>query len=203
MQACSPRAERDDNRLVRIDPRARTIGERIRVDGVLLRVAGGGSSAWVVVAPTRRELGPRGTRFLYKVDEARNRLVPSGIRLRCDPSLAVDGPRLWVANRCSRTVTLFNEGTGERVETPIRLPGPVAIALAGRSVWVANQVGLRRMLTRIDRERFRNVASTRLSGFPVAVAARGSDAWVAAIDGSIVRVNSRTNRVVGFGRIYR
>lgn len=80
-------------------------------------------------------------------------------------------------------------------------PSPAAIAVDGRVVWVvANADGTAR---RLDGRTGRPLPGrARVGGGPVAVAARGGAAWVAAADGTIARLEAASGARVPFaGRV--
>jgi YVTN family beta-propeller protein len=110
-------------------------------------------------------------------------------------AFAINGDTLWVAEYYVG-VHRFDPDQGEIVGGPIRVKRfPNALAASEKAVWV---IGATRSVDRIDVTEGQVRASIPLRGSPSAVAVGERYVWVASHDdGSLVRIDPRTNRVVG------
>ena len=180
------------NSVSRVDPRRNRVVATLRVPGRLFGLAAGRAGAWVVVEPTAGAVsGPRGQRDIYRL-APRARLVRVGLRLRCDPGLAVGRLAFWIVDQCSGR--LLRAGRDGRVARSVRIPRGKIPVLGLRSVWL---VGGTRVV-RIDPQTLAPVAEIAARG---AAAAVGRDAlWVLdhgdGRTGVVRKIDPRTNRVV-------
>lgn len=186
-------ADDGSNEVLRIDPIRERLAARVRVPGRAWGVAAGPRDVVVLSVPGRGPVtGPDGTRFLYRLDPATNRLSPPLARVDCDVSLAVGADAVWsfdsctgvLARRDSRTLRVVRQvKTGVLSQTP---------TLGFRSVWLASRGGV----LRIDPVTLVTVSRIPARSLMLAVG-RGS-VW--ALDGLhhvVRRIDPRTNRVVG------
>jgi DNA-binding beta-propeller fold protein YncE len=119
-------------------------------------------------------------------------------------NMAVADGRLWVLDAAG-TVVRVDPESNRVVGKPLRVPADAeAIAVGERALWVTrgapgDLAGPRTdTVTRIDPTSGRTVATIRLRGAPLDVAATPGAVWVTNSGGdSVVRIDPATNRVVG------
>lgn len=126
--------------------------------------------------------------------------------------IAVGGDAVWVANQGPRTVTRIDPQTDAVVATiplgePDGLVGPTNLTFGHGSLWVLDAVSS--SVLRIDPQTNGVTASISLGSptqgntAPLGIVATPDAVWVAnrwgtedALDGSVVRIDPRTNRIV-------
>jgi YVTN family beta-propeller protein len=168
----------DPGRILRIDPRTRSIAKSIDMPAGVQDLAVGAGAVWVIA---RR--GNLVTRIDLRDAEQREFQVgrqPAGV--------AVGEDGVWVTNSEDDTVTRIDAGSFN-TETLTVGRTPYGVAVGGGSVWVANRIG--NTLTRIDpRTVERNGRSVRVPGNPYALDVRGGQVWVTSLGrGTVTRVD--------------
>jgi YVTN family beta-propeller protein len=111
--------------------------------------------------------------------------------------VAAEGDRVWVGDADSGAVVRVDPQRNRRVES-IGETGPACggMALFGGSVWVASACG-RGTVTRIDARTARPTARIHVPGVALDVAAGSGSIWVTAIPNLLLRVDPKTNHIVG------
>jgi DNA-binding SARP family transcriptional activator len=152
-------------------------------------VAAGAGGVWVTDGSTR----------LARIDPATRRVsyVDAGVAL---DDVAVGAGAVWAVSGAGRAVVRVDPATREfrRIELAARpgedAPFPVAVAATDAAVWVLSQNTA--SVTHIDpvTEGPSAVIPIGADRVPNAIAASGRTAWVANEDGSLSRIDARTNR---------
>jgi peptide/nickel transport system substrate-binding protein len=115
--------------------------------------------------------------------------IPVGHR---PTGVAVGAGQVWVVNQLDRTVSEVNPRALRQVRSIQVGNGAGAIAFGHGSVWVVN--GIDYSLSRIDPDSG-DVATIRLAGEPVGIAAAPRGVWVSSGTGQLLLVDARTNTV--------
>jgi DNA-binding beta-propeller fold protein YncE len=101
--------------------------------------------------------------------------------------------------RGGRTVTRLDPRSGRLVGKPLLLGSPQSIAFGRGAVWVADHTG---WLFKIDPDRFRVLARTRLRFGPHGVVVSGNGVYVAAShENRIVKADPQRGRIEASGRL--
>lgn len=188
-------ADDGSNSVVRIDPRRMRRAAVIRAPGRAFGLAARGRHVFVVSVPSSGPVtGPGGRRLLHRINPKTNRLSPPLVELDCDPGIAIGTETVWTSDPCSGALVRRDAKT-LRATGRIEAPTGSAPILGFGSVWL---VGGDRLL-RVNPATLRITASLAVRGSAAAI---GADAvWVLSmgngIRGKVIRVDPRTNRVVG------
>jgi DNA-binding SARP family transcriptional activator/ABC-type branched-subunit amino acid transport system substrate-binding protein/streptogramin lyase len=190
-------------KLTRIDPSYGTVAATVAVSTPNVvydvsrhsydptSVAAGAGSVWVTEGGSSLvRVDPRTSRVVDRIDLGRP----------LDGVTAADGV-VWAISGPSATVLRVDRRGRETLRIPIvsepgsESPYPLDVAAGEGYVWVLN--GNTATITKIDPEQ-RAVAATALIGIgrgPVSVSVGLGAAWVANSDGTLARVDARTNEV--------
>jgi YVTN family beta-propeller protein len=165
-------------RILRIDPRTRSVAKSIEMPGGVQDIAVGAGAVWVIARRANVV-----TRIDVRDGEQREFQVgrrPAGV--------AVGEDGVWVTNSEDDTVTRIDAGSFN-TETLTVGRTPYGVAVGGGAVWVANRIG--NTLTRIDpRTVERRGRSVRVPGNPYALDVRGRQVWVTSLGrGTVTRVD--------------
>lgn len=201
-------------------------GSGDRVDAATARCQGGGVAAVIAGKPvclrggqaclTRRDRQYQS--YWFRCRSGRLTRVPSAGKLVASipvpavGGLVIGGGAVWVANMNPRTVTRIDPATNAVVATialgePDFLWGPTRLAFGHGSVWATD--GMSSSVVRIDPEANRVTTTiplgspTQFSTGPLGIVVTPDAVWVTntwgtteAPNGSVVRIDPRTDRIV-------
>lgn len=165
------------------DPLLAPSGLRYSLDGI----AYGAEGLWVVG-------GDGGKLVLLRLDPRNERILARAVvGVRSLHSLASGSGGVWVSDLLGNTVEEFDPKTLRRVRR-IAVGAPTAMALGGGSLWVAGDAddGVWRFDAN-DGYQARHLIP--VGRHPVAIAYGEGAAWVARGDGTLVRIDGRTNSI--------
>jgi DNA-binding beta-propeller fold protein YncE len=157
---------------VLVDARSGDVTRRIRLPAEPLAVAWDPSepTVWIGLADGR----------LWPVDAATGARAGRAVELGGRPSsIAADGEDLWVADYTRGSLAHVSADSRAVVARTPAGREPWAVAVAGGTAWVASFAD--RTVTAVDTASGRALGdAVALRGHPVALAARGEEAWVAS-----------------------
>ncbi len=178
-------ANRSDASVWRIDPRARTVGQKFEVGGAPEALTATADNVWVANFRDGTV-----THINISADKVVD-TIPVGTR----PSAIASGPSgVWVANSGDNTIQRIDPLTGSPGKPVGVGDGPDGIAVDDDSVWVAN--GRDGTVSRIDPKTGADMSSPiRVGSGPKGIAVSGDDVWVAnQLSTSVTRINRSTER---------
>ena len=156
----------------------------------------GAGSVWVSAGEAVVRIDPRTDRVVARIP------VPGW-----SGGIAVADGVVWVARNPVDTTGVarpgwlwsINTATNRVFGKPVRLALPTQIAASAGSLWVTNgNHGIYGRVFRVDPVRRLIVATVKVPGGPEGIVAEGGSLWVAASDsGNLVRIDPRTDAVVG------
>lgn len=130
-------------RLLKFDPRARRIQQRVEAGQAPVAVAVGSGGVWVASAD--------GT--VRRFDPATGARDGAPARVPGAAGIAVGEGSVWVTSQSEGTVTRLDPATGRRIGRAIEVgPEPTDVAVGGGGVWVANSGQADGTISRIDPE---------------------------------------------------
>jgi ABC-type transport system substrate-binding protein/DNA-binding SARP family transcriptional activator len=174
----------EQRRLVRFDPLAKKVVQRIDVGNGANAIAVGQGSVWVANAMdgTVTRVDGRSGRVRQTISVGG---VPSGI--------AVGGRSVWVSDAENNAVIELDARSGRPLGTVAVGNAPVGIAASGNTVWVANTRD--DTVSRIDGARGVVTTTITIRGGASNVAALADRIWVAGAESSVVTEIDATGHV--------
>lgn len=178
-------------RLVRIDPAANRVTQRMRIAQGICPVIVAAGSVWVASDKTD---------VVYRIDPRRGRIL-ARFRVSHWPAHLAAGPgQVWVSSFEYGHVTQISTRTN-RMTRVYRFPGnPSGLARTGRTLWVAfGRTG--KTLARVD------IARHTITRVPIGhagagfISALGGSLWTTTSDGYAVRVDEADGHVIASFRI--
>ncbi|MEA2495798.1 MAG: virginiamycin lyase [Thermoleophilaceae bacterium] len=190
---------RDPSVLYRIDPASnRVIGQPTRLPDGRWNVAVGAGYVWLTPNGADGRLlriDPRSGRISARIS-ARPVYFGSVITFSARYVFTGNDDERY---RGGRTVTRLDPHSGRLVGKPLVLGSPQSIAFGHGAVWVGDHTG---WLFKIDPDRFRVLARTRLRFGPHGVVVSGNGVYVAATHNArIVKADPESGRIEASGRL--
>lgn len=193
--------------LIAVDPRARRVRRRIRLDEAAYALAAGYGAVWL----------PSNAEDTLRKFDARTGRRRWAVRVAHSPqAVAVGAGSVWVAslgnwhagkggvvvNDGPGVITRVDPATGSVLARIDVARGATAVAVGDGAVWALGGRGVRAadVLDRIDPHTNRVVAAIRVPHFPAAVAVGSRYVWVVSeprsAGGMLTRIDVRTDRTV-------
>ena len=174
--------------VLRIDPLAGAVVDRIPVGAEPGAIASGGGAIWVA--------GTVGGR-LQRIDPVTDTITMSAqLPTSSASSLAFGDQRLWLADPNARTLVEIDPATGS-VRRTVALdvsPSAVAVGPGGRSVWVAGYD--RAAVERIDATSGEPLGLVHVGDGPTSLRVTSGAVWVVnSLDATVSRLDPRTGAV--------
>ena len=179
-------AEPDAGAIVRIDPRASRVAERIPLGGAPGAITVGGGSLWVADIPGET---------ISRIDPVTQMLTQTitlgGARAT---ALTFGLGALWVADASDQALLEFDPRSGALRRTINLDAHPTGVAVGNGLIWVADyDAG---SLTGIEARSGRTTVSVRVGNGPSAIAFGGGATWVAnSLDSTVSRIDPTTGSV--------
>jgi YVTN family beta-propeller protein len=179
-------AEPDAGAIVRVNPAASRVVERITLGGNPGAIAVGGGAVWVADIPgeTVSRIDP--------LTETRTQTISLGGARAT--GLAFGLGKLWVADSVDRALLVFDPQSGGLRRTLDLDAHPTTVALGAGLVWVADyDAG---SVTGVDARSGHTVTTARVGNGPTAIAFGGGAVWVAnSLDSTVSRIDPTTGSV--------
>jgi YVTN family beta-propeller protein len=173
--------------VLRVDPRAGSVVDRVPLRGAPGALTAGGGSIWVATAQ------PGGVKRIDAATDEVTQMVPLGV----NPSaIAYGAGAVWVADPSDQSLIELDPNTGT-VRTAVTLTTrPTSIAVGADEVWVASYDD--GTVTEVDPHAGVPVAAPVAVGEgPSALVVAAGSVWVAnQLDGTVSRIDPATGRVV-------
>jgi YVTN family beta-propeller protein len=181
-------AATDEDSLLRIDARRRTVTDRIPVGKSPVGIGLAPGEAWVVNHDD-------GTVVL--VDTASRAVVGAPVKVgRAPVNAVVAAGSVWVTNSADDTVTRIDTADHRVLETIPVGDHPEGLSTSGESVWVANRDD--DTVSRIDVATNRVAATIAVGDRPLHLKVGQNGVWVPnSGDGTVTYIDRATDRVVG------
>src|SRR3989442_6510409 len=178
-------ADPNGGAILRIDPAAGTVVDRIPVSGEPGAMATGGGSIWVATTQ------PGGVKRIDVATDAVTETIPLGI----NPSAIAYGVgSVWVADPSDESLIELDPVTDTVRETVTLTTRPTSIAVGENAVWIASyDEGI---VTEVDPHANVPVATIAVGQGPSALAVGAGSLWVTdELDGTVSRINPQTASV--------
>ncbi len=133
---------------------------------------------------------------LVRIDPARNAVIDT-VALGGKPwALAATDDAIWVSDYDDDALIRVDARSGAVAGRIAGLPhGPTEMAIAGDALWVLTSRSA--SVTRVDPRSGRVVATVSLAARPTGIALVGDEVWARNDEGTMFRVDTRTNAVIG------
>jgi YVTN family beta-propeller protein len=171
---------RQDGRVARVDPEARSVVDVIPVGVSVGGIAVGGGAVWVVDTAGAS---------LARISPETNAVVQT-IALQGGPiDVAAGDGGIWVANRLDSSVQRIDPASGAVTDTIPVGEEPTALAVAGGGVWVADAAA--GSVYRIDTRRRHVTEAVSVGNGPSSIAVAGTSVWVGnGLDGTVSLIDA-------------